>query len=121
MAVRHCVTGSLVVAALTACHRSTDVAGVYVAQDGAGMFFACDDPKTVVIVPDTALVARYHAMTAGSHQPLYVQLRGVKGHEGSIYGGQRYFVVQQVLEIRARKTGECPHVAQPASQMLAPS
>ncbi len=95
------------------------------AQDSSGIFFACDDPKTLVVVPDTALVTRYRAMTAGgggeSNQPLYVRLRGVKGHEGSIYGGQRYFVVQQVLEIRARKTGECPHVAQPASQMLAPS
>ena len=119
MAVRHYVTASFILAALAACHRFTDVAGLYVAQDRSGLFFACDDPKTVVVVPDTALATRYRAMTAGMNQPLYVQLRGVKGHEGSIYGGQRYFVVQQVLEMRVRKTGECPHVAQPASQMLA--
>ena len=94
---------------------------MYVVQDSVGSLFACDDPKKVVTVQDTALAARYRALAAGSTQPLYVRVRGVAGHEGSIYGGGRYFFVQQILEIRARKSGECPRVAQPASQMLAPS
>jgi len=121
MAVRSYCSAAFVLAAFAACHRPTEMAGMYVVQDGMGSLFACDDPKRVVTVQDTALAARYRALAAGSTQPLYVRVRGVAGHEGSIYGGGRYFFVQQILEIRARKSGECPRVAQPASQMLAPS
>ena len=120
MALRSCCSGALALVAVAACHRPTEVTGLYVAQDSAGMFFACDDPKHPMIIQDSALVARYRKMVSAqaSNEPLYVQLRGVRGHEGSVYGGQRSFFVQRILEMRPRQSGECPHVAQPVTPML---
>jgi len=118
MAVRSYRSAAFVLAAVAACYRPTEMAGIYVVQDSTGSLFACDDPKKVVIVQDTALAARYHALAAGSNQPLYVRVRGVAGHGGSIYGGGRYFFVQQILEIRERNSGECPRVAQPVTPLL---
>ena len=86
-------------AVLLACHRPTEVRGLYLTGADSGWFFPCDDAKTVVSVQDTALVARYQHI-ATSNQPVFVRLRGIKGHEGSIYGGRRYFNVQQILEVR---------------------
>jgi len=87
---------------------------LYVNQDGAGSFFPCDDPKTVIAVQDSALESRYHRTATLPYQAVFVRLRGVNGHSGSIYGGQRIFTVQQILEVRTRASGECPRVAQPA-------
>jgi len=87
---------------------------LYVNQDGAGSFFPCDDPQTVIAVQDSALESRYHRTATLPYQAVFVRLRGVNGHSGSIYGGQRLFEVQQILEVRARASGECPRVAQPA-------
>ncbi len=104
-------------AVLLACHRPTEVRGLYLTGADSGWFFPCDDAKTVVSVQDTALVARYQHI-ATSNQPVFVRLRGIKGHEGSIYGGRRYFNVQQILEVRPRASGECPAVAQPVAPLL---
>lgn len=104
-------------AVLVACHRPTEVRGLYLTGADSGWFFPCDDAKTVVSVQDTALVARYQHI-ATSNQPVFVRLRGIKGHEGSIYGGRRYFNVQQILELRPRASGECPAVAQPVAPLL---
>src|SRR6266540_3628802 len=93
------------------CHPTTDVQGIYVGDQGTGTLFPCDDPTIIVLVPDSTLAATYRLMRGASNQPVYVQLRGVSRHAGSIYGGPRYFLVQQVLEIRARGVGECPKVA----------
>src|SRR5205807_929163 len=103
----------ILAATLVACHRPTEVHGLYVNQDDAGSFFPCDDPKIVVAVKDSVLAARYHETAALPYQAVFVRLRGVNGHEGSIYGGQRVFQVQQILEVRPRASGECPRVAQP--------
>lgn len=105
---------------LAACHRPTEVRGLYVSQDGVGTFFPCDDAKATVAVQDSTLDARYRAAASGS-VPMFVRLRGVKGHSGSIYGGQRLFQVQQVLEVRPRASGECPGIAQPIAPLLPPS
>ena len=103
--------------ALVACHRPTEVRGLYLSAADSGWFFPCDDAKTVVSVQDTALFARYQHI-ATSSEPVFVRLRGIKGHEGSIYGGRRYFSVQQILEVRPRASGECPAVAQPVGPLL---
>jgi len=108
----------LLCCALGACHRPTEVRGIYVSQDGAGTFFPCDDPKSAVIVPDTALAARYQGAVSRPNEGLYVRLRGINARSGSIYSGRRYFVVQQIVEVRARARGECPRVARPLSSML---
>lgn len=93
---------------------------MFIAQDSMGTVFACDHPEHAVIVQDSALLNRYRSMTTGgggSNEPLLVRLRGVPGHEGSIYGGQRYFSVQEILEIRPRNSGECARVAEPLKQL----
>src|SRR5881394_3667255 len=83
-------------ALLLACHRPTEVRGVYVNLDSTGTLFPCDDPKVTIAVHDSALTTRYRA-AAVANGPLFVRLRGVNGHAGSIYGGQRFFPVKQIL------------------------
>ena len=108
----------LLCSGIVACHRSTEVRGVYVSQNGAGTFFPCDDPKSAVIVPDSALAARYQRAVSAPNEAVYVHLRGINARSGSIYSGRRYFAVQQILELRARARGKCPQVAQPISSVL---
>jgi len=96
---------------VVACHRPTEVRGVYVNGDSSGTLFPCDDPKIAISVQDSTF------RTAGN-APVFVRLRGVKGHAGSIYGGQRLFQVQQILEVRPRASGECPGVAEPIAPLL---
>ena len=111
---------SLLAVFLTACHRPSDVQGLYVNQDGSGTFFPCNDPAVQMVVQDSALERRYHtAVTPGA--AAFVRLRGVKGHSGSIYGGQRLLTVQQILEIRPRTVADCPDVAHPVGSVLSES
>jgi hypothetical protein len=102
---------------LVACHRPTEVRGMYVNSDSSGTLFPCDDPKVAITVQDSALAMRYRA-SAVANKPVFVRLRGVHGHAGSIYYGQRYFQVQQILEVRPRAAGECPGVAAPIASFL---
>ena len=109
----------LLCSGLVACHRSTEVRGIYVSQAGEGTFFPCDEPNTALLVPDSGLATRYQAQGgAPAAQGLYVRLRGINTRSGSIYSGRRYFVVQQILELRPRASGECPQVAPPLSAVL---
>ena len=113
--------GHLVLLALciAACHRPTDVRGLYAYQNGLGTFFPCDDPNTMVYVPDTVLAARYHSVV-DSNAIAYVRLRGINTRSGSIYSGRPYFVVEQVLEIRARSTQDCPKITRRVLSVLGP-
>jgi hypothetical protein len=91
------------------CQRSVEVRGLYV-TDHHGTFLACDHPqirKTVVVVHDSALAARYRRTATRPQQWLFVRLRGLASDSGSIYGSQRYLLVQQILEIRAPRESEC--------------
>ncbi len=107
--------------AAVACHRPTEVRGVYLTRDGSGVLFPCDDSRRVVDVPDSALAARYHSV-ATAHEPLFVRLRGIKGHAGSPKGSPRYyFLVHEILEIRVRASSDCPDVAQPITPLLSGS
>ena len=100
-----------------ACHRPTEVRGVYVNDDSSGTLFPCDDPKVAIAVPDSALATRYHATTV-ANKPVFVRLRGTKRQSGSIYSGRPYFLVQQILEVRPRAAGECPGVAESITPFL---
>jgi hypothetical protein len=102
----------LVFTFLVACHRPKEVRGLYLSQDGAGVFFPCDDSTMVIHVPDSGLSTSYHNLAGSTTQPLFVRLRGVQRDSGSIYGGKHFLEVREVIEIRARTTGECPGVAQ---------
>jgi hypothetical protein len=114
--IRACII-VLALFGVAACHPVTEVRGIYVAQGKSGTFFPCSEPNTAVIVPDSVLASRYQQL--GDHdQGAYVHLRGVSTKGGSIYDGRRYFVVQQILELRARAAGECPQVARPFAATL---
>jgi hypothetical protein len=99
--------------ALAGCHRPTEIRGLYLSYEATGTLFPCDNSHITMDVPDSTLAARHRSMAVG-HEPLFVRLKGINGHAGSPKGSPRYyFLVQQVLEIRARAPGECPGVAQP--------
>jgi len=109
---------AILVLAFTACRRPSDMNGIYVSADSAGMFFPCDSADVAFLVPDSGLAVRYRNAVSAPREPLFVRLRGVKRRSGSIYDGRRWFQVQQVLEIRPRASGECPSVAHPLSTVL---
>lgn len=97
-------------ALLVACHPTVDVTGLYVAYDGTGALVRCDEPDKIVYVNDSALAATYRHEATQPYQRMFVRLRGVRADSGSIYGGAHYFVVQRVLELRARTSEDCPQV-----------
>jgi len=109
---------ALLAMAFVACHRSSEVDGVYVSTEGSSMLFPCDSANVAFIVPDSGLAVQYRGVVASAGEPLFVRLQGVKRRSGSIYDGRRWFQVQQVLEIRRRASGECPKVAPSASTVL---
>jgi hypothetical protein len=115
MKIRQSLLGCILVAA---CHRPSEIRGIYVNQDGSGTLFPCNDSKHAVLVPDSTLAARYRVMLTAPNQPAYVDLRGISTRSGSIYSGRRYFLVQQVIAIRPRAEGECPQVAHSISSVL---
>jgi hypothetical protein len=97
---------------LAACHRPEEIRGLYLSQDSAGVFFPCTDATMVMHVQDSALAASYYELAGSTHQPVFVQPRAVPRDSGSIYGGRHYLDVREIIEIRARATGECPGIAQ---------
>ena len=97
---------------LAACHRPKEFRGLYLSQDGAGVLFPCDDSTMVIQVQDSALSASYRNLSSSTSQPLFVRVRGVQRDSGSIYGGKHFLEVHQVIETRARASGECPGIAQ---------
>ncbi len=107
----------LVCLLFVACHRASEVRGMYVNDDSSGTLFPCGDPKVAIAVPESALTVRYRA-TVVANKPVFVRLRGIKRQSGSIYSGRPYFQVQQILEVRARAPGECPGVAEPITTFL---
>ena len=110
----------LVLSIAAGCQRPTEVHGAYAYLNGFGSFFSCDDPNTVVYVPDTVLATRYRSLGDSSGGLAYVRLRGLNTRSGSIYSGRPYFVVQQILEIRPRTKEDCAKITPPGASVLAP-
>jgi hypothetical protein len=105
-------------AMLIGCRGSTEIQGLYVRQNAGGILFPCDDAKARVLVQDTVLEDRYGSIAA-AREPVFVRLRGIASRTGSPKGGgQRHFAVQEILEVRARASGECPGVAGPVPTEL---
>jgi hypothetical protein len=95
---------------LVACHSPVEVSGLYSAYDDTGSLVRCDNPDTILIVRDSALAATYRVAAAHPYDWMFVRLRGVRADSGSIYGGSHHFLVQRVIELRARRVGECPRL-----------
>lgn len=98
----------LISSVLAACRRPVEVRGLYANDHGPGNFLSCDRPETILLVNDSALAARYRLTATHPYQRLFVRLRGIPVDSGSVYGGQHYFLVQRILEVRPRRSGECP-------------
>jgi hypothetical protein len=98
----------MIAGVLAACRHPVEVRGLYANDHGPGNFLSCDQPKTIVLISDSALAARYRLTATPPHRPVFVRLRGVAVDSGSIYGGKHYFLVQRILEIRLPRNGECP-------------
>lgn len=109
----------LLLTLLAACHRPEEIRGLYLSQDSAGVFFPCTDATMVMHVQDSALAASYVKLAGPAHQPVFVRLRAVQRDSGSIYGGKHFLDVREVVEIRARATGECPGIAETTSPLQA--
>lgn len=107
-----------IAALVVACRAPIEVRGLYRNDDGAGALFPCDQPNTVVQVSDSVLATQYRVSATEPYQLLFVRLRGIRSDSGSIYFGSHHFLVQEVLEIRARRVGECPGVATPVPPIL---
>ena len=95
---------------LAACRQPLEVRGLYV-SDGQGALVSCDEQQTLLLVSDSALAASYRHIATQPHQWPFVRLRGVAETHGSIYGGSHHLLVQQILEIRPVRRGECQRVA----------
>ena len=97
---------------LVACRQPLEVRGLYVSDD-PGALVSCDAQQTLLLVSDSALAASYRHIATQPHQWVFVRLRGVTETHGSIYGGSHHLLVQQILEIRPVRRGECQRVAAP--------
>ena len=103
---------ALISGLLVACRQPLEVRGLYV-SDGQGALVSCDEKQTLLLVSDSVLEASYRHIATQPHQWLFVRLRGVTETHGSIYGGSHHLLVQQILEIRPVRRGECQRVAKP--------
>lgn len=101
----------LLLTVLAACNRPKEFRGLYMSQDGNGVFFPCADSTLFIHVQDSGLSTRYDKLAGASPQPIFVRVRGVQRDSGSVYGGPHYLDVREVIEMRARAPGECPGVA----------
>src|SRR2546426_12258728 len=102
---------------LLACQRPIEVRGLYV-HDHEGNLVPCDLPTTIWHVSDATLAARYGLNATSPYQRLFVRRRGIREDSGSIYYSRHYFLVDQILEIRPTRTGECPSAAASLSSVM---
>jgi hypothetical protein len=103
---------------LTACQRAPDeLRGIYLSEDSQGVFFPCDNGGSIMRVQDATLDAPNPPHPQTPPPPVFVRLRAEERDSGSVYESQRYLVLDSILEVRQRKSGECPGVAE-ASEVL---
>ncbi|HEX6990939.1 MAG TPA: hypothetical protein VF151_03605 [Gemmatimonadales bacterium] len=103
---------------VAACQpRAHEVSGIYIGHEGRGVFFPCDNNGSVIKMQDATLDARYRALGDTAGAGVFVRLRAEERDSGSVYESQRYLVLDSILEVRQRKSGECPGVAE-ASELL---
>ena len=50
---------------LVACHRSTEIRGMYINGDSSGTLFPCDDPKIAITVQDSTTLLSGVSAEAG--------------------------------------------------------
>ena len=115
---RACVTIGLV---MLACERTTEFAGIYVARPdvdttltyapgGASVFFPCDAAERAWTVDDSIVRSRA-AAAAGGSVPMFMRVRGARIESrgyGSPGGGAVALRVEEIVELRPRRPGDCP-------------
>lgn len=114
--MRHCLPVLLLL--VTACqHAPHELQGIYLSDDSQGVFFPCDNGGSIMRVQDATLDARYQALRDTAGAGVFVRLRAEERDSGSVYESQQYLVLDSILEIRQRRSGECRGVAE-ASEVL---
>jgi hypothetical protein len=114
--MRHCLPCLLLL--VTACQRAPhEFQGIYLSEDRQGVFFPCDNGGSIMRVQDATLDARYRALGDSAGAGVFLRLRAEERDSGSVYESQQYLVLDSILEIRQRRSGECPGVAE-ASEVL---
>ncbi|SRR6266566_2375379 len=107
-----------------ACQRSVEVRGLYLAGPHAAVLAPCGNPRVVWSTPDSALRARYEQLARGGSEAFFVRVRGFSADSaGSIYGqlggAKPRFLVQQILEVRPWRAGDCSEPAAPIFESVA--
>ena len=79
-----------------------------------------DAPVLTLVLAAVAIVLL--VLAVGALRPRVperrVRLRGIREDSGSIYYSRHYFLVDQILEIRPTRTGECPSAAASLSSVM---
>jgi hypothetical protein len=94
-----------------------ELEGIYVGEGRRGVFFPCDNGGRMVRVQDSTLQSRYRALGDTAGVGVFVRLRAEERDSGSVYESRHYLVLDSILEIRTRRSGECPGVVE-ASEVL---
>ncbi|HET7603785.1 MAG TPA: hypothetical protein VFK36_12255 [Gemmatimonadales bacterium] len=92
--------------------QAHEVQGIYLGEDSQGIFFPCDNGGSVMRVHSAALQARYRALTDTGGTGAFVRLRAETRDSGSVYDSRHYLVLDSIMEMRARRSGECPGVVE---------
>lgn len=109
--MRYCLSVLLLLA--LACQPVPhEVQGIYLVNDTQGVFFPCDNGGSILRVQDSTLEARYRALGHTSGAGAYVRLKASERDSGSVYDSRHYLVLDSILEIRARRSGDCPGVVE---------
>lgn len=109
--MRYCLSLSLLLA--LACQPAPhEVQGIYLANDTQGVLFPCDDGGSILRVQDSTLQANYRALGDTSGAGAYVRLKATERDSGSVYDSRHYLVLDSIIEMRARRSGECPGVVE---------
>lgn len=89
-----------------------EVQGIYLGEDSQGVFFPCDNGGSIMRVQDSALQSRYQTLGDTSGAGAFVRLRAAERDSGSVYDSRHYLVLDSILEVRARRSGDCPGVVE---------
>jgi hypothetical protein len=89
-----------------------EMQGIYLSEHNEGVFFPCDNGGSILRVQDSTLAIRYRTLGDTSRAGVFVRLRAAERDSGSVYDSRHYLIVDSIVEIRARRGGDCPGVVE---------